>query len=214
MQATTQAPPPAIPQPTAITTVGADGKPQTITIPKELDEIQTLVSQRRELSQQLNNVTTRRSELVNQIRSAPDGPARTGLEEHLKVLDQRILQLESQLATTGQQLAGAPADLVRIAEEHAYTTGNSDAWEEGLAVGGGTVLAFFVIIGAWKRFRGKRRRRQSTPALAESDARMERLERGMEAIAIEVERISEGQRFVTRILSESKPLAEAKQLSE
>jgi hypothetical protein len=33
---------------------------------------------------------------------------------------------------------------------------------------------------------------------------MERLEQGMEAIAIEVERISEGQRFVTRLLSETR----------
>jgi hypothetical protein len=33
---------------------------------------------------------------------------------------------------------------------------------------------------------------------------MERLEHGMDAIAIEVERISEGQRFVTKLLSESR----------
>jgi hypothetical protein len=34
---------------------------------------------------------------------------------------------------------------------------------------------------------------------------MERLEQGVEAIAIEVERISEGQRFVTKLLSEGSP---------
>ena len=33
--------------------------------------------------------------------------------------------------------------------------------------------------------------------------RLERLEQGVDAIAIEVERISEGQRFVTRLLSEA-----------
>ncbi len=33
-------------------------------------------------------------------------------------------------------------------------------------------------------------------------ARLERLEQGMDAIAIEVERISEGQRFVTKLLAE------------
>jgi hypothetical protein len=32
--------------------------------------------------------------------------------------------------------------------------------------------------------------------------RLERIEQGMDAIAIEVERVSEGQRFVTRLLSE------------
>ena len=36
-------------------------------------------------------------------------------------------------------------------------------------------------------------------------ARIDRLEQSMDAIAIEIERISEGQRFVTRILSERPP---------
>ena len=41
------------------------------------------------------------------------------------------------------------------------------------------------------------------PALpAESGERLERIEQAMDAIAIEVERVSEGQRFVTRLLSE------------
>jgi hypothetical protein len=34
------------------------------------------------------------------------------------------------------------------------------------------------------------------------NARMERLEQAMDAIAIEIERISEGQRFVTKVLTE------------
>jgi hypothetical protein len=40
------------------------------------------------------------------------------------------------------------------------------------------------------------------PAPAESTQRLERIEQAIEAVAIEVERISEGQRFVTRLLSE------------
>ncbi|HEX6574722.1 MAG TPA: hypothetical protein VF042_07090 [Gemmatimonadaceae bacterium] len=38
-----------------------------------------------------------------------------------------------------------------------------------------------------------------------SDDRLARLESAVEAIAIEVERISEGQRFTTRLLSEQQP---------
>jgi hypothetical protein len=38
----------------------------------------------------------------------------------------------------------------------------------------------------------------------EVNARLERMEQGMDAIAIEVERISEGQRFVTKLLSEGR----------
>jgi hypothetical protein len=42
--------------------------------------------------------------------------------------------------------------------------------------------------------------RESSPAL--SEARLARIEQAVEAIALEVERISEGQRFTTRLLSE------------
>jgi hypothetical protein len=38
--------------------------------------------------------------------------------------------------------------------------------------------------------------------LTSSDQRLERVEQAVEAIAIEVERISEGQRFVTKLLSD------------
>ena len=41
---------------------------------------------------------------------------------------------------------------------------------------------------------------QSSPAL--SEARLARIEQAVEAIALEVERISEGQRFTTKLLSE------------
>lgn len=40
------------------------------------------------------------------------------------------------------------------------------------------------------------------PALTPSDERLARLEQAVESIAIEVERISEGQRFVTKLMSD------------
>ena len=39
----------------------------------------------------------------------------------------------------------------------------------------------------------------------EITSRLERMEQAIEAVAIEVERISEGQRFTTRLLSEGRP---------
>jgi hypothetical protein len=51
-------------------------------------------------------------------------------------------------------------------------------------------------------------RRGSLPLAArpdrESTQRLERMEQAMDAIAIEIERVSEGQRFVTRLLSEQR----------
>lgn len=50
------------------------------------------------------------------------------------------------------------------------------------------------------------RRQDQTPILPpsdpERDVRLARIEQAIEAVAVEVERISEGQRFVTRLLAE------------
>jgi hypothetical protein len=73
--------------------------------------------------------------------------------------------------------------------------------------GGFSVLAFSVVVLFLTRRRWKRRRPTAPlESGSESSQRLERLEHGMEAIAIEIERVSEGQRFVTRLLSQSQPL--------
>jgi hypothetical protein len=47
-----------------------------------------------------------------------------------------------------------------------------------------------------------RRDSASTPGLAKIEERLGRLEAGIDSIAVEVERISEGQRFTTRLLAD------------
>jgi len=113
MQASTQPQiPPAAETPTSVTIVGADGKTQSLAIPHTRAEIEQLRIRRRELTDQLGSVTSRRHGLSEEIRAAPEGASRTGLEGRLRVLDQRILQLESDVAATGQQIAAAPAELM------------------------------------------------------------------------------------------------------
>ena len=41
------------------------------------------------------------------------------------------------------------------------------------------------------------------------EARLSRIEQAIEAVAVEVERISEGQRFTTKLLSEARPERDA-----
>jgi len=200
-----KAPTPPLP-PTSVTTVGSDGKALTLAVPATESEVAALRARRDELSSQLNSVTERRSELVEQVRTAPDGTAKTGLEDRIHLLDVRLLGLETDIAGIGRQLAAAPPNLLSYSEERVNNSGgNGDDAEEGFFFGGGTAL---VAVWAFTTFRRWRRRRSGksteTPrAIAADSARLERLENGVEAIAIEVERISEGQRFVTRLLSES-----------
>ena len=69
-----------------------------------------------------------------------------------------------------------------------------------------TVFVLFPIAIAVARFIWRRAGKgpvQSTPQISpQIDQRLERLEAGVDAIAIEIERVTEGQRFVTRLLSE------------
>ena len=66
----------------------------------------------------------------------------------------------------------------------------------------GTVSAIgFPLARAFAR-RIEGGRRDATPMPADVSDRLDRIERGVEAIALEVERISEGQRFVTKLMAE------------
>lgn len=64
-------------------------------------------------------------------------------------------------------------------------------------------VGFPIAIGAsrwlWKRASGEIPRRSLTDDTA---LRLERMQQSIDAMAIEIERISEGQRFVTRVLAE------------
>ena len=188
--------------PISITTVGPDGKTQTITVPRTGEEVHELQMQRRELSEQLTGVSSRRSTLAEEIRQTSDPALRTGLEERLRLLDQRILQLETDLATTGRQISSAPADLT-AAGGMLHQSGGGGHFEEGMMIGGFSVLLFMSAVFFFARRRWKRRDTALPSGLGVEAQRLERLENGMEAIAIEIERVSEGQRFVTRLLSES-----------
>lgn len=75
-----------------------------------------------------------------------------------------------------------------------------------VAIAGIVMVTMMTILGpivkAWAR-RLERRGQDATPS-PEIETRLARIENAIESIAIEVERISEGQRFTTKLLSEQK----------
>lgn len=64
-------------------------------------------------------------------------------------------------------------------------------------IGGCAVAIFRPLVAAHARQLDKRQ-----AVAPEVSARLERMDQALEAIALEVERISEGQRFTTRLLAE------------
>jgi hypothetical protein len=209
------APAQAPPAPVSVTVLGPDGKPLALTLPASADQVQALLAQREELAGQLTNVSERRSSLAAELSETRDPAARTGLEQRLALLDQRILQIETDLATTGRQISSAPAELVSLAEHQDHSS-NEGHFEEGFFVGGFSALGVAAVLFFFVRRRWKRRAARVTAQVGgDSAPRLERLEHGMDAIALEIERISEGQRFVTRLLSESQsPFGQSQRLNK
>ena len=71
----------------------------------------------------------------------------------------------------------------------------------------GMVFAAIVILGyPLIRLIARRLEPRAKVDNSELHPRLERLEQGMEAVAIEVERISEGQRFTNKLLGDMKAL--------
>ena len=161
---------------------------------------------RTELSNQLTSAASRRSSLANELNRTADPSAKAGLEARIAVLDKRMIQLESDIAQTGQLLSSDAASRVTSTESPHTFLGMDAAYAAPLT----GVFIIFVLgplaIGA-ARMMWKKSTRPVLPAgSAESAERMARMEQSVDAIAVEVERISEGQRFVTKLLSEKAPL--------
>ena len=100
-------------------------------------------------------------------------------------------------------IARAAEQAAARAASRAADRRGGDVFGQGMAAGVVLSLVVFTVL----RFSGRYTRRGMQPvsqASSESPERLERMERGIEAIAIEVERISEGQRFVTNLISESR----------
>ena len=72
-----------------------------------------------------------------------------------------------------------------------------------------------VVIAGMAKFAFFRRPPKERPTpLPHEDDRLRRLEEAVDAIAVEVERISEGQRFTTKLLAERVPELQARAPSE
>lgn len=71
----------------------------------------------------------------------------------------------------------------------------------GLALGAVT-LSIKAIASSVLRYQENKLKYDSSRMSAGAEARLERMEHAVDAIAVEIERISEGQRFTTKLLSE------------
>jgi hypothetical protein len=164
-------------------------------------EVASIRARRTELSNQISSATERRDELAQQLESA-QGQNRVGLEQRLAVLDSRIVQMERDIAETGRQLTAPQYTTSSMPPDMPF--GLSSKQATGIAI----VFTIFVLApiafaiaqSIWRRaFRGS-----PLPDSTDVTRRLISLEQSIDAIAVEVERVSEGQRYVTKLFSEGR----------
>lgn len=199
-------------QPTRTTTVVVGQNAYVIPaaeVPKTGDEFRALQQRERTLRGQLQDAAERRNSVAGNLRDA-DEQARQGYVERLKVLDARILGLENEISNTVARLAAAPAQARNEATVSQVRPEQVAANVENILeraipiVAIVTVFGIFPVAIAMSRFIWKRSTSPTVRAGPDrgTQDRLEQLQQSIDAIAIEVERISEGQRFVTKLMSD------------
>lgn len=172
------------------------------------DVYQAARSQRRELQSQLERLEGRRDDLARELANENTAAAaKPGIEARLKEIDARISATDQQLAIADQAVAQAAAIPTATTEPpRPPREGPSDAFIAIPVVF--TVFILFPIALAYSRRLWKRATTVIAPVPQEVISRLEQLGQSVESIALEVERIGEGQRFVTKVMAEGgRPLA-------
>lgn len=169
-------------------------------VPRTAAEVAAIRAVRDELSNQITSAANRRSSVASAIKKS-DPAAVPGLQKRLDVLDDRIAQLETDLAVTGRQLTSAPPGLLGTSEQPLTWLGLNQGQTTAVSIVG-TIFVLAPLAVAFARILFNRTRKFPPPAIpAEHINRMERLENAVDTIAVEVERISEGQRFLTQVMT-------------
>jgi hypothetical protein len=160
---------------------------------------------REELGNQLERLEERRNELSQELRRGAEGTSREGIERRIESIDQRIVEVERQIAAADDLVAKAaavPGATVEQPEPPPLPDPNA-AMENAAIVS--TVFTIFVLFPISIAY-ARRLWRRSTLAVAELPKvladRLSRLDQAVDAIAIEVERVSEGQRFLTKVMTD------------
>lgn len=195
---------PTSPLPVTVIAPGRPGAP-AIPIPTTTAEVSALRDRVNELAGQRNAVNTQRASLSRELRMARSGPDAAGLEAHIAQLDSRLLGIESDIGDLGRALSAAPNGLPQTTSSTAPAR-NYGPLSAGQITGISIVGIMFVVgpmVWAMAMIAMRRAARAPAPQIPKDVAdRLENMERGIEAVAIEVERIGEGQRFVTQLMSD------------
>lgn len=160
------------------------------------------VAQRSELVDQRNTLQEERSRLSDQLQDPMvQGVNRTGIEARVARMDAQIEAVDARIAAANAEVAQAAAVPGAVVEMPPFERGGPP--EEFYVLSGLFLLVAVLPISLAYARRIWRRGASAMSALpGDLMDRLARLDQAVDSIAVEVERIGEGQRFVTRVLGE------------
>lgn len=200
--------PPVAGTPTPPPTPVIDLQSPVVTMPSRpmtLQDVARLREIRAEINRQYSNVQQRRDNLAAQARRAEPGNV-AGIQERIAALDQRLLQMDKDLETTGRLLQVAQGDVGATAQVPPPVRRFGPFSERGATVLSGLFIVTVLAPLALVYVRVLLRRSRIPPApqgWSQTADRLEQLEKNIDTVAIEVERVSESQRFMMRMFTES-----------
>ncbi|HVF40154.1 MAG TPA: hypothetical protein VM939_09655 [Gemmatimonadaceae bacterium] len=212
-QTTPQAP---TPPPTPGVAVSAEPVIAPATISNATLEYQAAKAARSALADQVQALEQTRHALLRELEdhNVP-GPARTGMEQRIVQIDQRIVELDKAIIAADAQVvktAGVPGAVIEPPPQFEGGGGGGGADDElvvfAMLFASITPLVILFLARKWRQWRGKDKAPTTTMALPrELGERLFQLESTTEATALEIERIGEGQRFLTKLLMEKEKVA-------
>ena len=167
-------------------------------------EIAAIRDRRDDISSQLTSSMSRRNDMIEEMADAPTS-AQAGYLSQIQVLDQRIVAIERDMEESGRMLrTGLTVDngTALVAPQVGGFRNMSDEVQAVM----GLSFGFFVLLPiaiVFVRRMWNRGRPAVTAGSAEQDARMERMEQALDAVALEIERVGESQRFQSKVLAEA-----------
>lgn len=170
-------------------------------------EISAIRDRRGDMSTQLNSAVDRRNELAGDLKDAPPGTEQ-GILDRIQLLDARILQIEKDIEASGQMLrSGMTADngTMLVPPRQGIDT---DTIERTVGITTSVLVPVFLAVLAMRWISRRRGGRADERGRAEQEERLERIEQAVDAVALEVERVGEAQRFQAKVLAEANLMPE------
>ena len=164
-------------------------------------------AQRSELRNQLERAEDQREELMSDLSQtgSSDVVSKQGLEARIRETDARISALDKEIAAADARVAQAAAVPGATYEPPRPPRVETGPPEEFFVLGG--MFIFFVMMPLAIAYGRRLWKRGAAPVTGEVPAeltdRLSRMEQAIDAVAVELERVGEGQRYVTRVFTES-----------